>query len=171
MFRLRKSHREGCASIVGVTGRRPLGAVAVLVVIVVAGAAWWTSFRGPSSEDCAPVQEMLTFNKTQIDAMNAKTSVPEEGSGAQASEPSDLDYLNWADGLADRAAKVSAPELADQAKEVAQTAGRLVRARIDVNAQREVTAPGAGAPPAAMVVTALNGQFEGEVSRLAKACA
>ncbi|WP_422744102.1 hypothetical protein ACN27E_20090 [Mycobacterium sp. WMMD1722] len=137
---------------------RPLGTVVVLAVGLVAGAVWWTFFRGPSSQECAPVRELLSFNKTQVDAMNAKT------------EPSDLDYRSWADGVRDRAQAVTEPDLAAAAEEVALTVDRLVRARADLDAQSKVIAPGAGPPPAAMVVTALNQQYQADVSRLAAAC-
>jgi hypothetical protein len=141
-----------------------------LVAIAVATGIWWFFFRGPSSTDCAPVQELLSFNKTQIDAMNAKTHIPAPGSHEAATEPTALDYQAWADGLADRAAKVTAPDLAGQATELAQTADRLVRARIDFDAQSAHTAPGATAPPAAMAVTAFNDEFEARVKKLATTC-
>jgi hypothetical protein len=141
-----------------------------LVAIAVATGIWWFFFRGPSSTDCAPVQELLSFNKTQIDAMNAKTHIPAPGSHEAATEPTALDYQAWADGLADRAAKVTAPDLAGQATELAQTADRLVRARIDFDAQSAHTAPGAPTPPAAMAVTAFNDEFEARVKKLATTC-
>ncbi|MBO0681058.1 hypothetical protein JRC04_26625 [Mycolicibacterium sp. S2-37] len=137
---------------------RPLGTVVVLVVGLVAVAVWWTFFRGPSSQDCAPVRDLLAYNKSQVDAMNAKT------------EPGDLDFRGWADGLADRAAAVTEPELADRSKEVAQTVDRLVRARADLDAHSQPIAPGAGPPPAAMVVAGLNQQYEAQIARLAEAC-
>jgi hypothetical protein len=149
---------------------RPLTTVVVLVAIAVAAGVWWLFFRGPSSAQCAPVQELLAFNKTQIDAMNAKTHIPAPGSHEAATEPSALDYQAWADGLADRAAKVTSPELSGQATELAQTADRLVRARIDFDAQSAHTAPGAPAPPAAMAVAAFNDEFEARVKQLATTC-
>jgi hypothetical protein len=142
---------------------------AVLAVVVVVALAW-EFFSGPSSSDCAPVRELLTFNKTQIESMNAKTRVPEAGSYDQATAPSDLDYRNWVDGLNDRAAKVTESDLAAQSKDIAETADRLVRARIDLNVQSEATAPGAPAPPAAMAVRAFNEEFEARVGRLTEAC-
>ena len=119
----------------------------VVVAIAVGGGLWWAFFRGPSSADCAPVREMLSFNKTQIDGLNAKTHVPEAGSYESATEPSELDYRTWVEGLADRAGKVAAADLAAPARDVAQTADRLVRARIDFDVQSKRTAPGAAAPP------------------------
>lgn len=149
---------------------KPLTTVVVLVAFAIGGGIWWLFFRGPSSADCAPVREMLSFNKTQIDAMNAKTHVPAAGSFDKATEPSEADYRGWADGLADRAAKVTADGLAGPATELAQTADRLVRARIDFNDQSAHTAPGAAMPPAAMAVKAFNDQYEAEVKALATKC-
>ena len=107
----------------------------MVVALAVGTGIWWFFFRGPSSADCAPVREMLSFNKTQIDAMNAKTHDPAPGSYEAATEPSDLDYQAWADGLTDRAAKVTAKDLAGPAGDAARTARWLVDAR--QNAMRE----------------------------------
>ncbi|BDX29906.1 hypothetical protein TUM20985_04530 [Mycobacterium antarcticum] len=142
----------------------------VTVALLVGTGIWWFFFRGPSSADCAPVRELLAFNKSQIDGLNAKTHVPEPGSYEAATDPGELDYRAWVDGLTDRAAKVTAPELADQAKETAKTAERLVRARLDFDAQSQSTAPGAAAPAVAMVVTAFNDEFESRVRQLATTC-
>jgi len=150
--------------------RRPFGITVLAVVLVAVGVLVWNHFSGPSSSDCAPVRELLEFNKTQVDAMNAKTHVPEKGSYEAATEPSDLDYENWGAGLADRAAKVTAPELADRAKELAQTADRLVRARIELSAQEKATAPGTPPPPVAMAVSALYDQFQAEIGQLSQSC-
>jgi hypothetical protein len=151
---------------------KPLTTVILLVAVLVGGGIWWVFFRDVrSSADCAPVRELLSFNKTQIEALNAKTHVPEEGSYEAATEPSDIEYRAWANGLSDRAAKVTADGLADQARELAKTADRLVEARIDFNAQSEGTAPGsAPQQAAAMMVTAFNDQYEAQVSQLAKVC-
>lgn len=154
----------------GVNRTRPLTTVVVLVAIVVGGGIWWVFFRGPSSADCAPVREMLSFNKTRIDAMNAETHVPAPGSYEAATEPSDVDYRSWADGLADRAAKVTADDLAKQAAEAARTADWLVRARLDFNDQAAHTAPGAAAPPAAAIVKTFNDQYQAQITRLATTC-
>jgi hypothetical protein len=146
--------------------------VVVLVAVLVGGGIWWVFFRDQrSSADCAPVRELLAFNTTQIEALNAKTHFPEEGSYEAATQPSDLDYRAWSDGLSDRAAKVTAEGLADPARELAKTAHRLVEARIDFNAQSAASAPGsAGRQASAMMVTAFNDQYEAQVSQLAGAC-
>lgn len=144
--------------------------VVVLVGVLVGGGIWWLFFRGPSAEACAPVREMLSYNKTQIDAMNAKTHVPEEGSYEQATEPSEIDYRSWVDGLTDRASKVTDPDLAPQAQAAADTANRLVRAKLDFTAQSDSTAPGAPMPPAAMAVATFNDEFEARISQLSSQC-
>jgi hypothetical protein len=149
---------------------KPLTTVVVLVAVAIGTGIWWVFFRGPSSADCAPVRELLSFNKTQIEALNAKTHVPEAGSYEAATGPSEFDYRAWADGLTDRAAKVTAADLTGPASDRAQTADRLVRARIDFDVQSKHTAPGAAAPPAAMAVTAFNDQFEAQVKQLATTC-
>lgn len=149
---------------------RPLTTVVVLVAILIGTGVWWVFFRGPSSSDCAPVRELLSFNRTQIERLNAKTHEPEPGSYGSETLPSELDYRDWTDGLADRASKVSDPDLAAPARDMAQTADRLVRARLDYDAQAARTAPGAAAPASAMVVKAFNDQFEGEVRGLLQTC-
>jgi hypothetical protein len=151
---------------------KPRITVVTLVAILVAGGIWWVFFRDErSAADCAPVRELLAYNKTQVDALNAKTHVPEEGSYEAATEPSNLDYQSWASGISDRAAKVTAEGLAEQADELAKTADRLVDAMIDFNAQSTTTAPGsAGTQAAAMMVTAFNDQFEAQVSQLTRVC-
>jgi hypothetical protein len=149
---------------------RPLTTVVVVVAVAVGAGIWWLFFRGPSSAECAPVRELLSFNKTQIDAMNAKTHEPAPGSFEAATEPSVIDYRIWADGLADRAAKVTAADLTGQANEMAQTASRLVQARLDFDAQAKHTAPGAEMPPAGMATQMFNDQFEAQVKQLATKC-
>lgn len=149
--------------------RRPF-TITIVLLIVTLGVVARQYFSGPSSSDCGPVRDMLAFNKSQIDALNAKTHVPEPGSYQAATEPSDFDYQTWADGLADRAAKVPSGDLAAQSRELAQTADRLIRSRIDLNEQTAATAPGAAAPPAAYAVKAFNDEFEAQVANLMKAC-
>jgi hypothetical protein len=144
--------------------------VVVLVGVLVGGGIWWLFFRGPSSAACAPVREMLSYNKSQIDALNAKTKIPEKGSFDQGTEPSEIDYRSWVDGLTDRANKVTDSELAQQAQAAAETANRLVRARLDYTAQASTTAPGGPMPPAAMAVKTFNDEFEARISQLTEKC-
>jgi hypothetical protein len=149
---------------------KPLTTVVVLVAAVVATAVYWLFFRGPSSAECAPVRELLSFNRTQIDALNAKTHDPAPGSYEAATEPSAFDYRAWSDGLTDRAAKVTSADLKGPAADMARTANWLVQAKIDFDVQAKHTAPGAAMPPAGMAVKAFNDQFEAEVKALATKC-
>jgi hypothetical protein len=147
-----------------------LTTLVALAAVVIGTGVWWVFFRGPSSADCAPVRELLSFNKTHVDAMNAKTHDPVAGSYEAATTPSESDYRAWAEGLADRAAKVTAADLAGPAKDMAQTVGRLVDARIDYDAQSKRTAPGGTPPPVGMAVIAFNDQYEAQVRQLAATC-
>ena len=149
---------------------RPLTTVVVLAATLVGTGIWWVFFRGPSSAECAPVRELLSFDKTEIDKLNAKTHVPEPGSYEAATDPSELDYRAWVDGLTDRAAKVTAPELAGQASDMARyrRAARPGPPRLRCSEPAHRT----GRPDAAvaMVVTAFNDEFEAQVRQLAKTC-
>src|SRR6476620_8663683 len=104
MFLLRGRDRDVAATLIVLSAvcnhrsmwrRRPFGITVLAVVIIAAVALAWNYFAGPSSTDCAPVRELLAFNKTQTDSLNAKTHIPEEGSTEQATEPSELDYRAW----------------------------------------------------------------------------
>ena len=66
---------------------RPLTTVVVTVALLIGTGIWWFFFRGPSSSDCAPVRELLAYNRSQIDGLNAKTHVPAEGSYEAATDP------------------------------------------------------------------------------------
>jgi hypothetical protein len=148
-----------------------VGTVVAVAVALIAGGIWWGFFRDShSSADCAPVRELLTFNKSQVDALNAKTHIPAEGSHEAATGPSDLDYRAWSYGIGDRAEKVTAAGLSDRARDVAHTVDRLVEAKIDFDAQEKRTAPGAEQPAVAMVVSAFNDQYEAQIAGLAKEC-
>jgi hypothetical protein len=140
------------------------------VVVAVVGGLAWHFFSGPSSKDCAPVRELLSFNKTQTDLLNSKTHIPEKGSTEQETQPSDLDFQNWSDGLSDRAAKVTAPDLAPVAKNLSDSANRMTSAMIEFNHQSKNTAPGAAPPPVGMAAEAFYNEFQGYVQQLSKAC-
>ena len=148
-----------------------MGTIVALAVVLIGGGIWWAFFgNGHSSADCAPVKELLAFNKAQVDALNAKTKSPEPGSGETASQPSALDYRAWEQGIEDRAARVTGEGLKDKASDLSKTVEHLVDAKIDYDAQHETVAPGAQPPALAMVVSAFNSQFEAQVGQLAKEC-
>jgi hypothetical protein len=150
---------------------RPIGTLLALVIVLVGGGIWWIFFRDShSSAECAPVRELLSYNNTRIDTLNAKTHIPEEGSFEAATEPSDLDYQEWANGVGDRAQKVTADDLGAQARDAARTAGWLAQAMADYSAQSKATAPGAQPPASGMVVKALNDQYGAQISKLSQEC-
>jgi hypothetical protein len=163
----------------GVHRLKPFTTVIVTLTMMAVFGVWWL-FSTPTSPGrlfvfgsppgCGPVQEMLSYNRTEIEKLNAKTSDPALGSFEKATKPSEMDYRAWVDGLTDRAAKVTDPDLAGPAKEAAATASRLVQAQIDFDEQSARTAPGAQQPAVAMVVTAFNDQYRVQISQLAKSC-
>jgi hypothetical protein len=134
---------------------------AVLVVVIVAFALSQTLFKG-TSEECRPVRALLDFNKSQAALIASK-----------ATDQSDApigSYQLWADGLAERAGKVNAPNLAPDALRLAQLAAQFVAKLPSV---QSVTPPPTGkgpAPPAAYELAALNDQIAGEIQTLSKAC-
>ena len=148
-----------------------MGIIVAVTVVMVAGGFWWLHRQaGRSDADCAAVRELLAYNKAHVDELNAKTHVPEPGAPGSATDPSDLDYAEWADGIDDRANRVTAEGLAEGSRELAQTVRRLVRATADFNAQKQTFAPGAQPPGAAMLVVAFNEQYEAQVGTLTQMC-
>ena len=145
--------------------RRWWVAIGVAVIAAVALVLQYTVFDGPS-EECRPVKDLLDFNRSQGEHIASK-------SGDQQGVPTaaeDAAYQAWADGLAERAQKVSSPELARTATTVATLANEFVGQLPLVRAQAESRAPGAPAPPAAYEMAALNARISNNLDELAKAC-
>jgi hypothetical protein len=145
--------------------RRWWAAIGVAVVVVVAVVLSYTVFDRPS-EECRPVKELLDFNRSQGEHIASKTG-DEQGIPTAAE---DAAYQAWADGLAERAHKVTAPDLARTATTVASLANEFVGKLSVVRAQAEARAPGAPAPPAAYEMMALNARISQNFDELAKAC-
>ena len=82
----------------------------------------------------------------------------------------DAAYQAWADGLAERAQKVTSPELADTSATLANLANEFAGHLAVLRAQMESRAPGAPAPPAALEMVALNARICKNLAELAKAC-
>jgi hypothetical protein len=72
--------------------------------------------------------------------------------------------------LAERAQKVTSPDLARTSTTVASLANEFVGTLPIVRAQAESRAPGAPAPPAAYEMMALNARISENLNELAKAC-
>jgi hypothetical protein len=144
--------------------RRWLLTICVLVVAAVA-LVYYTWFDGPS-EECRPVKDLLDFSRSQAEHMASKTG-DEHGIPSVAD---DAAYQVWADGLAERAQKVTSPDLAQKSATVAKLANEFVAQLPVVRAQANSRAPGAPAPPAAFEMAALNARISNNLEELAKAC-
>jgi hypothetical protein len=145
--------------------RRLWAAIGVVVIAAVALVLSYTVFDRPS-EDCLPVQDLLNFNRAQAEHIASKTG---DAQGIP-SVADDAAYQAWADGLAERAQKVTAPDLAQTGTTVAKLANEFVGKLSVVRAQTQSRAPGAPAPPAAYEMALLNAQISDNLAKLSKAC-
>jgi hypothetical protein len=138
-----------------------IGVIAVVVLVLSRIGAF-----GHSSEECAPVKDMLAFNKAQGEQIASKTS-DAEGIPSVAEVSA---YQNWADGLAERAQNVHEPELARDATQLASLAGEFVGKFSDLRTEAQSRAPGAPAPPAVYQMDVLNSQIADSLKKLSDAC-
>ena len=145
--------------------RRWWVAIAVVVVAVGALVLRYTVFAGPS-EECRPVKDLLDFNRAQGEQIASKTG-DAKGVPNLAEEAA---YQAWADGMAERAQKVTSPDLARTATTVASLANDFVGKLSLVRSQTDSRAPGAPAPPAVYEMAALNARISNGLDELAKAC-
>ena len=145
--------------------RRWWVAIAVTVVAVGALVLRYTAFAGPS-EECRPVKDLLDFNRSQGEQIASKTG-DEQGIPTVAEEAA---YQAWADGMAERAQKVTSPDLARTATTVATLANDFVGKLSLVRSQADSRPPGAPAPPAVYEMAALNARISNSLEDLAKAC-
>jgi hypothetical protein len=140
-------------------------AIGVVVVVAVALVLSYTVFDRPS-EECRPVEDLLDFNRAQAEHIASKTGA-EQGLPTVAD---DAAYQAWADGMAERARKVSSPDLARMGTTVASLANEFVGKLPVLRAQTESRAPGAPAPPVAYEMAALNARISANLEELSKAC-
>lgn len=145
--------------------RRWWAAIGVAVIAVAALVLSYTVFNRPS-EECRPVKDLLDFNRSQAEHIASKTG-GEQGIPSVADDPA---YQAWADGLAERAQKVTSPDLAQTSATLAKLANEFVGQLPVVRAQAQSRAPGAPAPPAAFEMAALNARINDNLAELAKAC-
>lgn len=144
--------------------RRWLVTICVSVVAAVA-LVYYTWFDGPS-EECRPVKDLLDFSRSQAEHMASKTG-DDKGIPSVAD---DAAYQVWADGLTERAQKVTSHDLAGKSATVAKLANEFVAQLPVVRAQAQSRAPGAPAPPAAFEMAALNARISNNLAELDKAC-
>ncbi|WP_102145477.1 hypothetical protein [Mycobacterium hubeiense] len=139
-------------------------AIAVVIAVAIAFVLSQTVFSRPS-EDCRPVLDLLEFNKAQsglIASNDQDRAVP--------TVADDAAYQQWADGLAQRAQKVSAPDLAARAIHLADLANQFVAKLPRLRAASQSRAPGAPAPPVVHEMSTLNDRILHELDELSKAC-
>jgi hypothetical protein len=145
--------------------RRWWAVIGVTAVVLVAIVLSNTVFDGPSDE-CRPVKDLLDFNRIQADQIASKAGDKQgiPGLGEDAA------YQAWADGLAERAQKVTSPDLARTSTSVATLAGEFAAKLSVARSQAESRAPGAPAPPAVYEMATLNARISANLEELAKAC-
>lgn len=146
--------------------RRWWTAIGIVVVVAVAVGLSQTVFRR-APEECRPVRELLEFNTSQA-ALIAAKSPAEAASVPSVAEQ--MAYEAWADGLAERAGKVTSAELAPRAVEVADLANQFVAKLPLLREAADARAPGAPAPPVAFEMATLNDRITTELAELSKAC-
>lgn len=138
--------------------------IAALIVAVVGTLIYQFWYRR-APEGCAPVIELLDFNQRQSQVIDEKYG----GDEARVPSPAELAaYTAWADGLADRAGRVTAPNLAAPAVGLATSANDFVGKLKEISATPH--APGAPAPPAVYQLSILNDQITDDIAELTKAC-
>jgi hypothetical protein len=145
--------------------RRWWAAIGIAVIAVAAIAASYF-FGGPSSAQCRPVKDLLDFNRSEAQKIASKDA-DEQGIPTVAD---DAAYQAWADGLAERAQKITSADLAQTATAVAKLSGEFVGKLPVLRAQTASRAPGAPAPPAAYEMSLLNAQITDDLAKLSKAC-
>jgi hypothetical protein len=139
--------------------------IAIGVAVVAVVGLVYTVIRKPP-EECRPVQELLEFNRSQAALIESKTG-DSEGVPTTADEAV---YRVWADGLAERARQVTAPELVRTSAQIANLADQFVGKMATLRTQTQSRAPGAPAPPAVYEMAALNDQIARNVAELSDAC-
>jgi len=146
--------------------RRWWVAIAVVVVAIVAFVLSETVFGQPS-EGCKPVAALLEFNSSQSELIASKTG---DADPAVPSVAEDAAYQQWADGLAQRAAEVTEPNLANTAVQVADNASQFVAKLPLLRTEAQSSAPGAPAPPVLFEMSVLNQRITDGFNQLSDAC-
>jgi hypothetical protein len=146
--------------------RRWWVAIAVAVVALAGFVLSETVFNRPS-EACKPVLDLLQYNSDQGKKIAAKHG---DNDPAIPTVAEDAAYQQWADGLAQRAEKVSDPNLANTSVQVADLASQFVAKLPAARAAAESHAPGAPAPPVIFEMSMLNQRIADGFDQLSKAC-
>lgn len=139
--------------------------IAIGVAVVSLIALVYTVIRQPP-EECRPVLELLDFNRSQGQAIEAEG----EGATGPPSAADEIAYRQWADGLAERARDVDAPELRFTAVAVADLADQFVSRLPELRSAVGTRAPGAPAPRVLYEMAALDDQIQRNLAELSDAC-
>nr|WP_238391539.1 MULTISPECIES: hypothetical protein [unclassified Mycolicibacterium] len=140
--------------------------VAVALTVVIGLLVWQTKFRAPTSE-CQPVRDMLDYNKAQAVQIESKIDKNSKGVPTIAEETA---YRAWADGMAERAQKVTGNGVAVHAVQLATLASQFTSALDAYRIAAQGRAPGAPAPTEAYQLSAINAQITDEMKALNDAC-
>ena len=135
------------------------------MVVVVVVALVYSQFQKPPKE-CGPVLDLLEYNKSQSELIGEKS----EGAEGAPTAAEEIAYRDWADGLAERARKIDAPELRFTAVELADLAAMFVQKMPQARAETESRAPGAPAPEIYYEMSAIDAQIQHKTAELTKAC-
>ncbi|HLR99597.1 hypothetical protein H7J77_17920 [Mycolicibacillus parakoreensis] len=136
----------------------------LIVLVAAAILLVWENVFNKTSEECRPVRDFLEFNQAQTQEIEDH----EQQSGTDADI---AEYQQWADGLAERAGKVTDPALASRAVHTADLASRFVRNLPQLRAaSASDPEPGQDPPPIVYEMYAVNAQITDEINDLSKAC-
>ncbi len=144
--------------------RRPRWVLTITVLVLAVGFAIYSKWFDGPPEKCKPVIEMLDFSRAESAKIDSK------GNEGVPTVAEDTAYQQWADGLAERAQKVTDPQLAAQATEVAQLASQFVSGLPTLRGQVAARAPGAPAPPQVYEMALLNDRIVAKLGELRKTC-
>jgi hypothetical protein len=138
--------------------------IAVVLIAVVGGLVYQFWYKRVP-EGCAPVRELLDFSQKQSQIIKDKSAGDKD---ALPSADELRAYTAWADGLADRAGKVTDAKFVGQAVEVATSANEFVVRLTELSSTPH--APGAPAPVGVYQMSILNDRIEADLAALTKAC-
>ncbi len=135
------------------------------IIVLAAGILLiWETVFNKTPEECRPVRDLLEFNQTQ--AQQIADHEEQSGDDADVEE-----YRHWADGLAERAGKVTDPALASHAVRAAELASQFVDDLPRLRAVSESDPqPGDETPPIVYQMYAVNAQITDEIDELTEAC-
>jgi hypothetical protein len=149
--------------------RRWVAIACVLIASIGAVTAWRIH---DESQPCWAVRQLIDFNHAAQDDLKAKTYWPPAGSYDEPRVPSPADYRAWADGLRQRADRVTTPDLSVPAHRLADLAREFLDTSNSVNDQISKQPAGSPThlPPQAQDVAKIAQQFDTELHALNAAC-